>query len=124
MRVVSLLPTMTSTKADFLFDLPRHTKVLLVLDVVESVRLMEGDEHGFVQRWQQFRERTKQLLQLHDGRMVKSLGDGLMLEFSNVRVPSRRPLRCRISAPQGTGSWSREADAPQDRRSCRRLCRR
>jgi adenylate cyclase len=81
---VFLLPTMTSTKADFRFDLPRHTKVLLVLDVVESVRLMEGDEHGFVQRWQQLRERTKQLLQLHGGRMVKSLGDGLMLEFNHV----------------------------------------
>lgn len=66
------------------FDLPRHTKVLLVLDVVESVRLMEGDEHGFVQRWQQLRERTKQLLRLHDGRMVKSLGDGLMLEFAQA----------------------------------------
>jgi adenylate cyclase len=63
-------------------ELPRHNKVLLVLDVVESVRLMEGDEHGFVQRWQQLRERTKQLLQLHDGRMVKSLGDGMMLEFA------------------------------------------
>ena len=64
--------------------LNRGTKVLLVMDVVESVRLMEADENGFVQRWQQLRERTKQLLQEHDGRMVKSLGDGLMLEFNHV----------------------------------------
>jgi adenylate cyclase len=64
--------------------LNRGTKVLLVMDVVESVRLMEADEDGFVQRWQQLRERTKQLLQEHDGRMVKSLGDGLMLEFNHV----------------------------------------
>ncbi len=75
---------MTPPVTDSPFDLPRHTKVLLVLDVVESVRLMEADEHGFVQRWQRLRERTKQLLQLHDGRMVKSLGDGLMLEFNHV----------------------------------------
>lgn len=64
--------------------LSRSRKVLLVLDVVESVRLMEVDEDGFIQRWQQLRERTKQLLQQHDGRMVKSLGDGLMLEFNHV----------------------------------------
>ena len=62
----------------------RRTKVLMVLDVVESVRLMEQDENGFVHRWQQLRERTLQLLQEHGGRMVKSLGDGLMLEFNNV----------------------------------------
>ena len=64
--------------------LSRSRKVLLVLDVVESVRLMEADENGFIQRWQQIRERTKQLLQQHDGRIVKSLGDGLMLEFNHV----------------------------------------
>lgn len=64
--------------------LSRSRKVLLVLDVVESVRLMEVDESGFIQRWQQLRERTKELLQQHDGRMVKSLGDGLMLEFNHV----------------------------------------
>jgi adenylate cyclase len=66
------------------YTLSRSKKVLLVLDVVESVRLMEADENGFIQRWQQLRERTKQLLQQHDGRMVKSLGDGLMLEFNHV----------------------------------------
>jgi adenylate cyclase len=70
--------------AELTQTLIRSTKVLLVLDVVESVRLMEADENGFVHRWQQLRERTKQLLLEHDGRMVKSLGDGLMLEFSHV----------------------------------------
>jgi adenylate cyclase len=80
-----LLPTMTPPVTDSPFDLPRHTKVLLVLDVVESVRLMEADEHGFVQRWQQLLVRTKQLLQLHGGRLVKSLGDGLMLEFPDAQ---------------------------------------
>ena len=36
--------------ADLPFALPRHTKVLMVVDVVESVRLMEQDESGFVHR--------------------------------------------------------------------------
>jgi adenylate cyclase len=62
--------------------LNRGTKVLLVMDVVESVRLMEADEDGFVQRWQQLVQQAEQrILPLHGGRIVKSLGDGLMLEF-------------------------------------------
>ena len=32
--------------------LNRNTKVLLVMDVVESVRLMEQDQDDFVMRWQ------------------------------------------------------------------------
>jgi adenylate cyclase len=62
-------------------SLNRGTKVLLVMDVVESVRLMEADEDGFVQRWQQLVQQAEQILPLHGGRIVKSLGDGLMLEF-------------------------------------------
>ncbi|MBX3586048.1 MAG: hypothetical protein KF796_05360 [Ramlibacter sp.] len=66
--------------------LPRQTKVLMVLDVVESVRLMEQDEDEFVQRWQRLVAQVEQrLLPLHGGRLVKSLGDGLMLEFANAQ---------------------------------------
>ena len=66
------------------FALPRHAKGLLVVDVVESVRLMEEDEDGFVQRWQRFvHETVDRLLPLYGGRLVKSLGDGVMLEFSD-----------------------------------------
>jgi adenylate cyclase len=61
-------------------------KVLLVLDVVESVRLMEEDEGGAVQRWQQLVSHVVQhVLPPHEGRMVKSLGDGLMLEFHTAQ---------------------------------------
>ena len=63
----------------------RSTKVLLVMDVVESVRLMEQDEDDFVQRWQQLVEHAEQILPLHGGRIVKSLGDGLMLEFASAQ---------------------------------------
>jgi adenylate cyclase len=64
--------------------LNRGTEVLLVMDVVESVRLMEADEDGFVQRWQQLVQQAEQILPLHGGRIVKSLGDGLMLEFADA----------------------------------------
>lgn len=69
-------------------DLPhlnRQTRVLMVMDVVESVRLMELDEDDFVRRWQALVAQVEQrLLPLHGGRIVKSLGDGLMLEFSDA----------------------------------------
>lgn len=69
---------------DLAITLSRQTKVLLVVDVVESVRLMEEDEDGFVQRWQRFvHETVDHLLPIYGGRLVKSLGDGLMLEFSD-----------------------------------------
>lgn len=67
------------------FEFPQFTKVVMVLDVVESVRLMEQDERGFVQRWHSFVEQTRALLPQHRGRMHKSLGDGLMLEFEDAR---------------------------------------
>lgn len=64
----------------------RSTKVLLVMDVVESVRIMEQDQDGFVRRWQQLVEHAEQhVLPLHGGRIVKSLGDGLMLEFASAQ---------------------------------------
>lgn len=74
-----------SSSTDFFFALPRHTKVLMVMDVVESVRLMEQGEDDFVARWQQLvGQAEQQLLPLHGGRLVKSLGDGLMLEFADA----------------------------------------
>jgi adenylate cyclase len=61
--------------------LPRAAKTVLVLDLVESVRLMEQDEAGTVRRWQMVQRMVVGLLDKHHGRLVKSLGDGMMLEF-------------------------------------------
>lgn len=75
-----------ASRTDFSHVLPRHVKVLMVMDVVESVRLMEQDEDGFVRRWQELvQEAEQRLLPLHAGRLVKSLGDGLMLEFPDAQ---------------------------------------
>lgn len=84
----------------------RQLKVLMVMDVVESVRLMEQDEDDFVARWQSLVGQAERvLLPLHGGRVVKSLGDGLMLEFNNA-------LGC-IRA--GFGLQQLAAQANQDR---------
>ncbi|MBR1125436.1 hypothetical protein JQ628_28220 [Bradyrhizobium lablabi] len=61
------------------------TRTLLFADVVESVRLMEENETGVVQRWRKFIGVVeKEVLPSHRGRLVKSLGDGLLLEFPVV----------------------------------------
>jgi adenylate cyclase len=70
--------------------MPRITKVLLVMDVVESVRIMEQDQDDFVRRWQQLVQHAEQqVLPRHGGRIVKSLGDGLMLEFATAQGSAR-----------------------------------
>ncbi|MBC5763371.1 adenylate/guanylate cyclase domain-containing protein [Ramlibacter albus] len=69
------------------FALPPQSKVLVVTDIVESVRLMELDEAGTVARWHALVKRVlDEVLPPHGGRMVKSLGDGLMLEFPDARA--------------------------------------
>ena len=66
-------------------DIARVVRTVLVADVVESVRLMQEDEAGTVQRWRAFVDHVvHRLLPGQDGRLVKSLGDGLMLEFPLV----------------------------------------
>ena len=88
--------------------LARHTKVIAVADVVESVRLMEQDEHEFIRRWHGFVGFVKQHLPLETGRMHKSLGDGLMMEFSE-------PDGC-IRAALAMQAWFHEGnqDLPPD----------
>lgn len=99
------------------FDFHAVTKVVMVLDVVESVRLMEQDQREFVQRWHYFVEQVRSLLPVHGGRLHKSLGDGLMLEFedayhavrgafaiqdlcraSNADCPPERQMHLRVGA--------------------------
>lgn len=67
--------------------LPVSQKVVLVIDLVESVRLMAADEAGTVARWHAFSQTAqKQIFPKHCGRLVKSLGDGLMVEFDDPRL--------------------------------------
>lgn len=97
--------------------LPRFTRVIAVADVVESVRLMQEDEQGFIRRWHAFVAFVRAGLPAEGGRMHKSLGDGLMLEFvdaegcirtavamqqwfdgSNAGLPPQQQVQLRIGA--------------------------
>lgn len=80
----------------------RSTKVIAVADVVESVRLMELGEQEFIARWHGFVNHVQDLVALHSGRLHKSLGDGLMLEFSDA-------AGC-IQAALAMQAWFREVN--------------
>jgi adenylate cyclase len=63
----------------------RARRALVVVDVVESVRLMLTFETDVIDRWRRFvHEVVTQVLPFGSARMVKSLGDGLLLEFEHV----------------------------------------
>ncbi|WP_418320820.1 hypothetical protein [Piscinibacter sakaiensis] len=54
-----------------------------MVDTVESVRLLQRDEGNVISRWRRFiHEVTRDVLPPLDGRLVKSLGDGLLIEFA------------------------------------------
>ena len=70
----------------------RHTRVLtrehraiLLIDVVDSVRLISIDEERVISRWLDLVEAIEnEILPKVKGRLVKSLGDGLLLEFADT----------------------------------------
>ena len=65
--------------------LVRQETVVLLVDLVESVRLMREHEAFTVRRWADFiRIVTAEILPRHRGVLVKSLGDGLMARFELV----------------------------------------
>ena len=67
-------------------QIERATRAVLFVDVVDSVRLIERDEEGVISRWLNLVDQVKrEFLPSDNGRLVKSLGDGMLLEFSNVR---------------------------------------
>ena len=79
-------PTSSVAVAEpFRLALVRDHAALLFVDVVESVRLMQRDEDGFVHRWLALLQRLREhVLPELGGRMVKSHGDGALLAFPRV----------------------------------------
>lgn len=64
----------------------RVLRTIVVVDVVESVRLMLQREDQVIMQWRQFvREARSTTLPAHGGCLVKSLGDGMLLTFDDVR---------------------------------------
>lgn len=73
----------------------QQNKVVLVVDLVESVRLMAANEATVVGHWHRFMQHAQAVvLPQWRGRLVKSLGDGLLAEFSSASDAVRAALAC------------------------------
>jgi adenylate cyclase len=84
----------------------RPGRGLVVIDLVESVRLFERDEAGTAARWHAAVGEVEHALPGFGGRLVKSLGDGLLLEFDTA--PGAVACALRIPAILGGGASGAE----------------
>jgi adenylate cyclase len=89
----ALEPSMPSVDTGFV---RRERRGIVVVDLVESVRLFEHDELGTATRWREVVAAVEALLPDHGGRLVKSLGDGMLLEFDTI--PGAAACALRIEA--------------------------
>ncbi len=86
----------------------RRLAAILAADVVGYTRLMGKDEAGTLQRMNQLRQDLiKPLIAQHRGRLVKLIGDGLLIEFASV-VDA---LACAIAWQAGIADQEKTRDA-------------
>jgi len=62
----------------------RRLAAILAADIAGYSRLMGADEVGTVQALREHRATADPLIAQHDGRIVKTTGDGFLIEFSSV----------------------------------------
>src|ERR1044071_2939287 len=89
----------------------RRLAAVLMADVVGYGRLSQIDEEGTRLRFQaDLHEIFQDKITAHRGRLVKTMGDGLLVEFSSV-VDA---VRCAVEVQQEKAK--RSANTPPDRR--------
>ena len=94
----------------------RRLAAILAADMVGYSRLMEADEEGTIARQKAHRaELIDPVIAGHKGRIVKTTGDGLLIEFSSV-VDA---VRCAVEVQEAMAS--READFAGDERIAYRV---
>lgn len=73
--------------------LDRVRRAVVVVDVVESVRLMRTCEDEVVARWRKFVAGVREeVLPRLEGRVVKSLGDAMLIELGDARAAVQAAL--------------------------------
>jgi adenylate cyclase len=89
----------------------RRLAAILAADVAGYSRLMEGDEEGTLAALKAIRrELGDPKIAEHRGRIVKTTGDGMLVEFASI-VDA---VRCAVEMQQGMAI--RNADVPPERR--------
>ncbi len=89
----------------------RHLRAIFAADMVGYSRLMEADEVGTIARQKIHRqELIDPTIEKYHGRIVKTTGDGMLVEFSSV-VDA---VQCGVTVQQAM--VDREAEIPEDRR--------
>jgi adenylate cyclase len=89
----------------------RRLAAIFAADVAGYSRLIGADEEGTIVRFQAHRrELFDPKIAEHQGRIVKTTGDGFLVEFASPV----RAVRCAIEVQQGMAD--RNADVPEDRR--------
>jgi adenylate cyclase len=88
----------------------RRLAAILAADVAGYSRLTGADEEGTIARLEALRhDLIDPLITSHSGRIVKTTGDGILIEFASV-VDA---VRCAVEVQQGT--TSRNKDHPEDK---------
>src|SRR5438094_8354041 len=89
----------------------RRLAAILAADIVGYSRLMESDEEGTLAALKAIRrELTGPKIAEHRGRIVKTTGDGVLVEFPSI-VDA---VRCAVEVQRAMAE--RNADAPPEQR--------
>src|SRR5262249_58660613 len=92
-------------------SMTRKLAAIIAADVVGYSRLMGADEAGTLAALKKHRrELIDPKIAEHQGRIVKTMGDGLLIEFPSVV----EALQCAVEVQRAM--WDRNADVPADRR--------
>src|SRR5262247_3650066 len=93
----------------------RRLAAIVAADVAGYSRLMGLDEAGTAQALREHRAAVDPLVAHHGGRIVKTTGDGVLLEFPSVVAA----VECAVAVQKLMAE--RNADVPEDRRMLFRL---
>src|ERR1700686_3184936 len=93
----------------------RKLAAILAADVVGYSRLMSADEAGTARAGRGHREAARPIIAAFGGRIVKTTGDGLLLEFPSVVAA----VECAIAIQKLM--VERNADMPEDKRIVYRI---
>jgi len=93
----------------------RRLAAILAADVVGYSRLMGEDEAGTARAVREHREAATPIIASHSGRLIKTMGDGVLLEFPSVVVAVECAIAMQIQMVE------RNASVPEAKRILYRI---